>query len=214
MPGPAQSSTSLVNKIDGKYAAATTRANYSAFQSSIYPRLSLHISQSSCQRPAQDGPCGAPTAGIPQSQSADEALFDSPSRRPLTSGRGGVWESVVGSVVDRPSTDGPRDAIEVLMGATRLPKRKSLSNLFGLGPRKSMDKMKTGSPTRAYPSASCIAGQLVLKSLTEEAEEPAEAPRPIPISAASDVFTSRLPSLTQLPKQEKEVIRKGKLYMF
>lgn len=120
---------------------------------------------------------------------------------------GGVWESIVGSVADRPSKDGPRAAIEGLMRPIRLPKRKSLSSLFGLGARKNMHKTKPSSPIRAPSSMS---GQLVLESLTEKVEESAQELRPIPTSAASDVFASRISVLAPPPKQEKDGIRKGK----
>ncbi|XAO25951.1 hypothetical protein I312_104784 [Cryptococcus bacillisporus CA1280] len=199
MPRLTQSSTSLINKIDEKYPAATTRSNYSSFQCSKHPLPSLRVSQSSVQHPAQDGASGASTIAVPHS--ADRALFDSPFKHPLTSGMGGVWESIVGSAADRPSKDGPRAAIEGLMRPIRLPKRKSLSSLFGLGARKNMDKTKPSSPIRAPSSMS---GQLVLESLTEEVEESAQELRPVLTSAASDVFTSRLSVVAPPPKQEKD----------
>ncbi|TYJ53515.1 hypothetical protein B9479_005846 [Cryptococcus floricola] len=177
--GPTQSTTSLVSKMDEKYASATARTNYSSLRTSRVPVPAINATARS----------GSTLSG-PRSEEGTV-----------------IYESVVGSTHDRPSTDGPRQAIEALMGPTRLPKRKSLTGLFGLGSRKSTDKLKASSPGRAASSPPRMMGQPTLRSLKEETEDAAEPVRPaktaslvskqapkIPTPKA-DVFTCRFGSL-------------------
>ncbi|WVQ72025.1 hypothetical protein IAR50_001569 [Cryptococcus sp. DSM 104548] len=181
---PAQSTASLVNKMDEKYAAATARTNYSSLRTSRVPVGATARSGSTLSGPRLE----------------EDTV---------------IHESVVGSTHDRPSTDGPRDAIEALMGPTRLPKRKSLTGLFGLHGRKSNDKLKASSPTRVASSPPRMLGQPTLRSLKEEIEDAAE---PVPASKVSkqapkiptpkaDVFTCRFGSLPlhmAAPKNENQ----------
>ncbi|WVQ79720.1 hypothetical protein IAT38_001820 [Cryptococcus sp. DSM 104549] len=207
----AQGSASLSTQIDEKYAAATARSNYSS-GSTTRPRPPvLHLTAPSVDDPSALAQHSASTL----SKASTPTLVDSAQ----TASTGGVWESVVGSTSDRPSGNGPRSAIEALMGPARLPKRKSLTGLFGLSNKRSMDKVKpaqaqaSGSPKekthghglggffRMPGSPPRITCEPILRSLAEEIEEASEPATTVAAAAASgsgmvkvvdgDVFASR-----------------------
>ena len=108
----------------------------------------------------------------------DKAFGDYPLKSPTFSGKGEVWESVVGSVADRPSIDGQRHNIQALMAPRGLPKRKSLTGLFGSAVKKGMHAKPITSPpesptTRASANAKLapFGNPVKLKSLAEDIEE-------------------------------------------
>nr|ODN86162.1 hypothetical protein L203_04280 [Cryptococcus depauperatus CBS 7841] len=74
--------------------------------------------------------------------------------------------------VNQTCSNGPHESIEALIGPARLPKRKSLTGLFGLHCKKSFDKMRSSISSPSSPP--CIVGHPALKALAEEIEEYAE----------------------------------------
>ncbi|KAL7422489.1 hypothetical protein Q5752_003137 [Cryptotrichosporon argae] len=110
-----------------------------------------------------------------QAQSVPQVDLDSPfvvaSSAPISTG---MWESVVGTAGERPSEDGPR-VVAALAGLTRLPKRKSLSGIFSLAVKRSLEKIRS-SPPRKDAKARGESGErrrpppLTLRSLAEEIE--------------------------------------------
>ncbi|WVF67509.1 hypothetical protein IAT40_002265 [Kwoniella sp. CBS 6097] len=211
-PAVSLGGASLVAHIDDKIAAATIKSQGGSVKAKIgRPRPPvLHISGPSMDLLATMVPTTASSMSFPST--ANRTTFDdpdsspqsTPSRYPVNSGRGGVWESVVGSNAQRPFEDGTRHAIEALMGPARLPKRKSLSGLFGLPVKRSMDKIKPSSPPRIFSnlfhhrveaSPPRIAAEPSLRPLSEEIEEASG-----PFKAAivpSDRFTSRFEEITK-----------------
>ncbi|WVQ95117.1 hypothetical protein IAU59_002211 [Kwoniella sp. CBS 9459] len=203
---------SFAAQIDDKIAAATIKSHSGSIKAKIgRPRPPvLHISGPSMDIPATTLPSTASTMSFPST--ANRPTFDNidrspqttPTKYPVNSGRGGVWESVVGSDAHRPSEEGTRHKIEALMGPARLPKRKSLSGLFGLPVKKSMDKIKPSSPSRVFSnlfhhrvegSPPRIAAEPTLRPLSEEIEEASE-----PFKAAivpSGKFTSRFEQIAE-----------------
>ncbi|WWC71395.1 uncharacterized protein I206_105350 [Kwoniella pini CBS 10737] len=210
-----QPTGSLAAHIDDKYAAATIRSNVSSMRASRRQRPPvLHISAPSADL-AQALDSASPSTNS-FSYTAKRSTFDefhsslntTPSKYPVSSGNGGVWESVVGTSVIRPSDEDPCRAIEALMGPARLPKRKSLTGLFGLAIKKSFDRIKPSSPRRAHRigfSPPRIATEPALRPLSEEIEE---AVKPFEDAIVpSDNFTSRF-SVVDEVGQKQEPLRR------
>ncbi|WWC90533.1 uncharacterized protein L201_005469 [Kwoniella dendrophila CBS 6074] len=214
MAAPPTGTLSLTAHIDDKYAAAATmRSNRSATR----PRPPfLHISAPSLDDPSQVMPATASTTSFPHT--ANRSTFEdhdispngSPSRYPINSGRGGVWESVVGTGATRISDDAPVHAIEALMGPSRLPKRKSLTGLFGVTIKKSFDRIKPSSPKsrsashqRIGSSPPRIAANPTLRPLSEEIEEASGPFKTATVPSAK--FTSRFAILVQVDEKSKEI---------
>ncbi|WWD19225.1 hypothetical protein CI109_103683 [Kwoniella shandongensis] len=212
--------SSLAAQIDEKYAAAAVKSNASSMRSSSRPRPPiLHVSAPSADTGAVIEPRTSSTMSFPRT--AQDPTFgsrlshytqDAPANHPVSSGQGGVWESVVGSMADRPSEEGTRHAIEALMGPNRLPKRKSLSGLFGLAIKKSMDRIKPTSPPRAGSSRNHVSPprlvvQPALKSLAEEIEESEVAKQ----GGTSGGFASRF-GLSLANNQTQGMIRSDGLH--
>ncbi|KAK8854634.1 hypothetical protein IAR55_003373 [Kwoniella newhampshirensis] len=208
---------SLSAHIDEKYAATTVNSGITAMRpGSSRPRPPmLHISAPSLD----DYPMAAQSTSSINSLShianklaldgnSDTRQPDTLSRYPISSGEGGVWESVVGTIADRPSESGARHALEELMGPSRLPKRKSLTGLFGVAIRKSMEKIKSSSPPRAIVSRYNVSpprlmAEPALKSLAGGVEEKSEAPRAV---ISSGGFESRFAS-SLAQSLQAEIIR-------
>ena len=135
---------------------------------------------------------------------------DSPLRSAVSSGKGGVWETVVGSVAERPSIEGPRTGIVALMAQKGVPKRKSLSGLFDLAVKKSMDKIRPqhhGFLTRESARPGPIVAGALFRSLAEEMEN-AES-RQSEIHIPSSQFVGRFgdeafKSQAKLPEVQRE----------
>ena len=99
-----------------------------------------------------------------------DAASGSPAKSATVSGEGGVWESVAGSFAERHSVDGPR---QVITTARRkpVPKRKSLTGLFGLAMKKSFDRIKPDAPPSAFTLGKKeVKASVALRSLAEEME--------------------------------------------
>ncbi|WRT68579.1 uncharacterized protein IL334_005557 [Kwoniella shivajii] len=208
---------SLSTQIDNKYAAATVKSNVSSMQSIKRPPL-LHISAPSMDCPSQLSPPTSSTAYV--SHSATRSTFEdhedapqsTPSKHPLNSGGGGVWESVIGTSMTSASHEDPCHAIEALMGPSRLPKRKSLTGLFGLPIRRSIERIKPSSAPRA-PSASFhrvsaspprVTVEPTLRSLAEEIEE---ASNPFSMAVVpSSSFTSRFGLHSKSVERRAEIL--------
>ncbi|OCF39113.1 hypothetical protein I317_07096 [Kwoniella heveanensis CBS 569] len=203
---------SLAAQIDDKIAAATIKTHNGSIKAKngrTRPPV-LHISGPSFDMPVSMPLNTASTTSFPSTavrrafDDGDTSPQSMPSKYPISSGRGGVWESIVGSNAQRPSEDGTRHAIEALMGSSRLPKRKSLSGLFGLPIKKSMEKIKSSSPPRVFSnlfhhrveaSPPRIAAEPTLKPLSEEIEE---ASAPFQASMVpSEKFFSRFEEITK-----------------
>ena len=71
-------------------------------------------------------------------------------------------------MADRPSVEGPRQVVSALMGPKGVPKRKSLTGLFGLSMKKSFERIKGGD---AKLRANVEWGSPKLRSLAEELED-------------------------------------------
>ncbi|WWC63483.1 uncharacterized protein I303_106086 [Kwoniella dejecticola CBS 10117] len=207
-------SGSLVAHIDDKYAAATLKSNVNSMRSTAPHRPPvLHISAPSTDN-ALLGQPPATASSMVSTRTAKRSTFDdhetslnsTPSKYPVNSGRGGVWESVVGTSATRICSEEPCHAIEALMGPSRLPKRKSLTGLFGVAIKRSFDRIKPSSPPRSHRpdiSPPRIAAEPTLRPLSEEIEE---ASKPFNTGIIpSDKFTSRF-SLHEAPESKKEEV--------
>ncbi|KAK6910839.1 hypothetical protein I203_104873 [Kwoniella mangroviensis CBS 8507] len=224
-PAAAPITTSLSAHIDDKYAAATIKSNVGSMRSTNCQRPpNLHISAPSMNAGEQRSPLTASTMCFPNSAKRStfgdqESLPNStPSKYPISSGRGGVWESVVGTAATRTSDEEPCHAIEALMGSSRLPKRKSLTGLFGVNIKKSFERIKPSSPPRSHASLfhhhrvdaspPRIAAEPTLRSLAEEIEEASE-----PFKAAivpSDKFISRFSAQDEPTEKKAEILRRDR----
>lgn len=138
----------------------------------------LHISKPSQDVADPDQPLLTASSSMSFVEEVDKAFGDSPLKSPTFSGKGEVWESVVGSMADRPSVDGQRHTIEALMAPRGLPKRKSLTGLFGSAIKKAGQAHKLASPpesptTRASANSKLapFGNPIKLKSLAEDIEE-------------------------------------------
>ncbi|WWD02210.1 hypothetical protein V865_000248 [Kwoniella europaea PYCC6329] len=224
-PAAAPTTSSLSAHIDDNYAAATIKSNVSSMRSTNRQRPPyLHISAPSMDAGERRSPVTASTMCFPNS--AKRSTFgdqesspnSTPSKYPISSGRGGVWESVVGTAATRSSDGEPCHAIEALMGPSRLPKRKSLTGLFGVTIKKSLERIKPSSPPRSHASLfhhhrvdaspPRIAAEPTLRSLAEEIEEASE-----PFKAAivpSDKFISRFSAQDEPTEKKAEILRRDR----
>ncbi|WVR09430.1 hypothetical protein IAU60_006497 [Kwoniella sp. DSM 27419] len=195
MPPPP---VSLTAKIDDRIAAATRAKTVrprskgipppSLFEADIKRTTSVHITSTVSSSPTRDSGAQFHDACATQT---------TPYKYPVNSGRGGVWESAIGTAAERPSVDGPRHTIHALAASNRLPKRKSLTGLFTIPIKKSLDRIRPQSPGRALSatipekhtaSPPRSAGIFSLQPLPESGEESVEIPRQTVPSAP---FTSR-----------------------
>ncbi|WVW85433.1 hypothetical protein I302_107471 [Kwoniella bestiolae CBS 10118] len=219
---PPPTGSSLSAHIDEKYAAAAIKSNVGSMRSTKQRRPPvLHISAPSTDAGVPVAPATASTMSFPHSanrstfEDHDASPNSTPSKYPVSSGRGGVWESVVGTSATRTSDEDPSLAIEALMGPARLPKRKSLTGLFGVTVKRSLERIKPSSPPRSHASLfhhrvdaspPRIAAEPTLRSLAEEIEEASE-----PFKNAivpSDKFVSRFSDEIKPAEKKEEILRR------
>ncbi|KAK4686250.1 hypothetical protein P7C73_g3889, partial [Tremellales sp. Uapishka_1] len=130
----------------------------------------LHIS-----RPSTESSVQIITASTASPATARTITFKpdvSPTNSPFPAAEPRVWETVVGSYSDRPSVEGPRQVVAALMGPRGVPKRKSLTGLFGVAIKRSMEKIKPSPPNTFSKQETPVP----MRSLAEELEDAHESP--------------------------------------
>ena len=157
------------------------------------------------QKPSMDDTCPFVTdstlrAVSPVVGETPDRSFSLP-KAPCNQGHGGVWETVVGSAPEEPPADGPIGDIVAPLALKGLPKRKSLTGIFGLAFKRSIDRLRP-STSKSFLKTDEDIGRLPpsafvnddLRSLAEEMEPIELAPnKTIIANAASGVSVASNP---------------------
>lgn len=101
----------------------------------------------------------------------------SPAKVPCSGEHGGVWETIAGTAPERSSADGPRTSIVAQLAPKGVPKRKSLTGLFGVSLKRSFDRLRPSvsksslrSDEGAVRLPPTTLNSEALKTLSEEVE--------------------------------------------